>query len=74
MHHATLSIDGMSCQHCVRAVTEALQRLPGVSVSDVAIGQATVAYDPAATTVDEMIDAVNDEGYAAALAADSAAS
>jgi cation transport ATPase len=29
--HTTLNIEGMSCEHCVRTVTEALERLNGVS-------------------------------------------
>jgi copper ion binding protein len=62
----TLEIDGMSCGHCVQAVTEALQRVDGVQVEHVAIGTATVRYDPAKASVDQITDAVNDEGYSAA--------
>jgi copper chaperone CopZ len=67
MRHATLSIEGMSCGHCVKAVGDALRRLPGVDVQQVAIGSATVAYDPSSTTPDEIVDAVNDEGYSASV-------
>ncbi|MGB5233404.1 MAG: cation transporter, partial [Desulfoprunum sp.] len=28
---ATIKIKGMSCQHCVAAVTKALSELPGIS-------------------------------------------
>jgi copper chaperone len=73
MEAVELSIDGMSCGHCVEAVRGALARLPGVRVERVAIGSAAVAYDPAVTTLDEILDAVNDEGYSAARAAGSAA-
>lgn len=62
----TLEIDGMSCDHCVRAVTEALRRVNGVRVEHVDIGTATVHYDPAKVSVDQITDAVNDEGYSAA--------
>lgn len=65
MERVTLAIEGMSCGHCVKAVSGALQGVPGVRVESVQIGSATVAYDPDATTVDAIIDAVNDEGYAA---------
>ena len=69
MERLTLAIDGMSCGHCVNAVSGALQQLPGVNVEQVAIGQATISFDPAKTSVDQIIDAVNDEGYTAHRAA-----
>ena len=63
MEQATLRIEGMSCQHCVRAVEEALRAVPGVEVRQVAIGEATVAYDPARAPRREIEDAVRDAGY-----------
>jgi copper chaperone CopZ len=65
MERLRLSIDGMSCQHCVRAVTEALQQVPGVQVEHVEIGTAVVDYEPGQATEEAIVDAVNDEGYAA---------
>lgn len=65
MQHLQLAIDGMSCGHCVNAVTRALQDLPGVHVEHVAIGAATVAFDPNTASAEQIIDAVNDEGYVA---------
>ena len=38
----TLSIDGMSCGHCVKAVTKALSAVPGVRVKSVAVGTAQI--------------------------------
>jgi len=67
MQRATLSIEGMSCDHCVRTVRETLRKLPGVDAEQVAIGSATVAYDPSATSLDEIFDALNDEGYGVTL-------
>lgn len=63
MERITLSIDGMTCGHCVRSVDQALKALDGVAVEQVAIGSATVSYDPATTSVDRLKDAVEDEGY-----------
>ena len=56
-------VDGMTCEHCVRAVTQALNTVPGVeSVSvDLASGQVHVAGNPDPATVR---DAIADEGYA----------
>ncbi len=42
MNKIELEIEGMSCDHCVAAVTEALGELPGVSVDKVRIGEAHV--------------------------------
>jgi copper chaperone CopZ len=63
MDRVTMRIDGMSCGHCVRAVEEALRALPGVELERVAIGEATVAFDPARTSRAELDEAVRDAGY-----------
>lgn len=65
MEQLRLSIDGMSCGHCVRAVSDALAKLPGVQVEQVSVGTASVAYDPGQTSPEHIIDAVGDEGYMA---------
>ena len=58
----TLSIDGMSCGHCVAAVKQALDAVPGVTVKSVTIGAATVeSADPA--PIDAMRLAIEDAGY-----------
>lgn len=63
MDRVTMTIEGMSCQHCVRAVDSALREVPGVAVEAVDIGTATVALDPGATSRDAVADAVRDAGY-----------
>jgi copper chaperone CopZ len=63
MEKVTLDIGGMSCGHCVAAVRGALASLPGVQVEEVRIGSATVSYDPAATSVEKVADAIREEGY-----------
>jgi copper chaperone CopZ len=65
MERLNLNITGMSCGHCVSAVTEALTELGGVEVERVVIGSATVAYDPGTTTPDQITQAVEDAGYQA---------
>ena len=64
MDRMTMKIDGMSCGHCVAAVDKALRKLDGVKVEDVAIGKATVSYDPSKVSEGVIADAVADEGYA----------
>lgn len=65
METLALTIEGMSCEHCVRAVKNRLAATPGVEVDDVAIGSARLRYDPAATSVDDIEEAIADEGYTA---------
>lgn len=60
-----LEIEGMSCGHCVAAVSEALKELPGVTVNDVKIGTAQVSYQPDQVTPDDIVLAVEDAGYSA---------
>jgi copper chaperone len=60
-----LTIDGMSCGHCLNTVRGALDRIPGVTVEKVTIGGATVTYDPSKTAPEQIAEAVNDEGYTA---------
>lgn len=59
----TITIEGMSCGHCVAAVREALAALPGVTVENVGIGSAKLAYDPNQTTIDAIRAAIEDAGY-----------
>ena len=63
MQRVSIDIQGMSCGHCVRSVDQALKGLEGVQVEQVAIGHATVSYDPATTTPERITQAVEDEGY-----------
>lgn len=65
MERLNLTIEGMTCDHCLRAVRGRLEKTAGVSVRDVQIGSATVDYDPAETNVDDIEEAIADEGYTA---------
>jgi copper chaperone CopZ len=62
-----LEIKGMSCQHCIRSVTEALAAVPGVTqvvAVDLDQGRALVEGDVAA---DKLVAAVKEAGYGAAV-------
>lgn len=65
MESITLSIQGMTCDHCVRAVSGALSSLPGVSVTEVGIGRARLDFDERRVREQQIVDAVEDEGYQA---------
>jgi copper chaperone len=60
-----LTIEGMTCEHCVRAVDGRLRRTEGVDVEKVAIGSADLRYDPSKTSLDDIAEAIADEGYTA---------
>lgn len=66
MTRTTLKIDGMSCDHCVMSVRKALDGVDGVHVEDVAIGSASVEFDSAVTSTEDIVGAIGDAGYAAA--------
>lgn len=69
MTRTSLKIEGMSCGHCVASVKKALERLDGVTVRNVAVGSATVDYDPDVASPAKIAEAVSDAGYAATPAA-----
>ena len=62
-HTETLQIDGMSCDHCVRAVREALDGVSGAVVESVEVGRAVVDAGPEASR-DQLVEAVQEAGYA----------
>lgn len=58
----TFKIEGMSCQHCVKAVENALGSVPGVGSVQVKIGEAR--FEAASEeTVRSAVQAVEDAGY-----------
>ena len=63
MTNTTLTIDGMSCGHCIKAVTMALQDLPGVEVKDVRVGRAVIATDDSVVTPEHVATAIEEAGY-----------
>lgn len=68
----TLAIDGMSCGHCVQAVTKALSAVPGVQVKSVAVGSAVIeATDGWAAG--KAVAALEEAGYPAKAVGDAAA-
>ena len=68
MERVELTIEGMTCEHCVRAVRGRLERTPGVKVEKVDVGSATLEYDAGTTTLDDVEEAIADEGYTAFVA------
>lgn len=67
MTTTTLKISGMTCGHCVRTVTEALEQVDGVESArvDLQAGRAVIDYDAKRTSSRALANAVMDEGYMA---------
>jgi len=62
----TITVEGMSCEHCERTVVEALAAVDGVrdATADREAGSATVEGDPEAAA---LVAAVADAGYEASV-------
>lgn len=58
----TLQIGGMTCDHCVRAVTQALQGVAGVDNVSVDLGAGRARVDGAADPA-SLVRAVEKQGY-----------
>lgn len=65
METITLGIKGMHCANCVKGVTEALQKIPGISSINVLLeqNQATIGYDPAKAQPAQFKAAIEDTGF-----------
>lgn len=63
MEQTNLTIEGMTCHHCVHAVQNRLSKMPGVKVNEVKIGSAKIERDPAVATMAAIAEAIADEGY-----------
>lgn len=60
-----MDVNGMSCSHCVSAVTKALTALDGVEgvLVDLEGKKVTVDYDDSKVTLEAMKEAIEDQGY-----------
>ena len=63
MEKVHLSIDGMSCGHCVSRVRTALAGVEGVRVEDVQVGSADLEFDPQRTSAARIASAISDIGF-----------
>ncbi len=62
MSEIKLKITGMTCEHCVRAVTKALERVLGVEKAEVTLTPGGAVVHGQAD-LDNLIAAVKEEGY-----------
>ena len=65
MVQTILHVEGMSCSHCVNAVTKAVTALDGVEGVNVDLEKKTVTvdHDNAIASVNSIKEAIEEEGY-----------
>lgn len=65
MEKTVLRVDGMSCEHCVKAVKNAVGTLSGVAsvAVDLNAKTVTVEHDPAKSPLDKIKFEIEDQGY-----------
>ena len=65
MVKSVLQIEGMSCMHCVNAITKGLLALDGISGVEINLeaGTAAVEYDADKIAIEAINAAVEDLGY-----------
>ncbi|MCH5585380.1 copper ion binding protein [Shimazuella sp. AN120528] len=65
MSKILLSVNGMSCQHCVRAIKQAVGALKGTNtvVVDLNKQEVSVSFDEQQLEIEQIVDAILEEGY-----------
>jgi copper chaperone len=70
MKTVRLNVQGMTCNHCVGAVEKALRNQDGVRAASVDLGEgaAEVQYEEGRVSPEQLVAAVEGEGYTAGIA------
>ena len=65
MANQTLNVEGMTCDHCVQTIKEAVNNLVGISRVEVDLEnkQVAVEYDKALVKVDSITDKIVEIGF-----------
>jgi P-type Cu+ transporter len=65
----TLPVSGMTCAACSSRVQRALQKQPGVheAAVNLMVNNATVTFDPQATSAERLVEVIRETGYDAEL-------
>ncbi len=63
MNTHDITIQGMSCQHCVAAVKKELMKIPLLTLDDVQVGKATVQYDETQLDESTLREAIQNAGF-----------
>ncbi|MCM3442910.1 copper chaperone CopZ [Metabacillus halosaccharovorans] len=65
MEKVTLTVNGMSCGHCVNSIEGNVGKINGVSEVKVHLseGKVDVAFDSTVVSLDEIKETIDDQGY-----------
>jgi copper chaperone len=65
MKKTVIKVEGMSCEHCVNAITKALGVLPGIAkvAVDLATKSVTVEHDSSQTDLAKIKAEIEEQGY-----------
>ncbi len=64
----SFKVTGMTCAHCVRAVTEAIQSLDAAAKVEVDLDASRVVVRDGSLSAPDIVGAIEEEGYTAAPA------
>lgn len=66
-----INVEGMTCGGCVKSVDSAVSQLQGVQSVDVDLegNKASVTYDASTLAVEAIVEAIEDAGFDASVAA-----
>jgi copper chaperone len=69
MTDLTLNVPDISCGHCKDSIEGAVGQLSGVGTVEVSVADRTVnvAFDDAAVTLDDIVGAIEGQGYEVAV-------
>ena len=62
-----VNIDGMTCQHCVKAVEEIIMEIKGVVSVDVSLEAASAVIEYENANIVDIVEEINDSQYEASL-------
>ncbi|MFC4778886.1 copper ion binding protein [Paenibacillus sp. GCM10023252] len=63
MTDVTLKVEGMTCGHCVSSVEKAVSGLGAEASVSLAAGSVKVKYDEAKLSLEQIKEAIEDQGY-----------
>ncbi|MDO3411301.1 copper ion binding protein [Saccharibacillus sp. CPCC 101409] len=63
MQTTTLNVEGMSCNHCVKAVEGAVQEAGAAGKVDLGAKTVDISYDESKVSLDAIKAAIEDQGY-----------
>lgn len=63
MKQVTLTVEGMSCNHCVNSVEGALQNAGASGKVDLASNTVAVEYDETKVSLEALKEAIEEQGY-----------